>query len=70
MDPRPGASLGHVNTGIELLCLRLGADPLWERPMRDGQDITDRPELWTPYQRERRESYEARVADYRARGLI
>lgn len=59
-----------VNETVELTYLRAGSDPDWERPHRDGVDITDRPELWTPHQRARRESFEARVADYRRRGLI
>ncbi|MDR6691479.1 hypothetical protein J2X55_002402 [Microbacterium sp. 1154] len=70
MDPRRGASLGTVNTEHELAYLRAGSDPPWERPHRDGLDITDTPEMWTPYQRERRLTFEARVADYRQRGLV
>lgn len=70
MDPRPRASLGRVNTDHELAYLRAGSDPPWERPHHDGIDITDTPEAWTPYQRERRESFEARVVEYRQRGLI
>lgn len=70
MDPRPGASLGRVNEEAELAHLRAGADPGWERPHRDGVDITDHPELQTPYQRQRRAEYEARVQSYRERGLI
>ncbi|MBB3158204.1 hypothetical protein FHS07_001900 [Microbacterium proteolyticum] len=70
MDPRPGARLGRVDTDRELTYLRAGSDPPWERPHRDGVDVTDHPAAWTPYQRERRLSFEARVADYRQRGLI
>ena len=70
MDPRPGASLGKVNTDHELAYLRAGSDPPWERPHRDGVDITDTPEKWTPYQRERRLAFEARVADYRQCGIL
>lgn len=70
MDPRPGASLGVVNVHHELAYLRAGSDPPWERPHLNGEDVTDRPGLWTPYQRERRASFEARVHDYRERGLI
>lgn len=61
---------GQVNQHAEVAILRLGSEPEWERPHCDGADITDRPELWTPYQRARRESFEARVARYRADGLI
>ena len=63
---------GHsrVNEAAEIGALRLGWEPEWERPHRNGVDITDRPDLWTPYQRARRESYDARAADYRARGLV
>lgn len=60
----------NVSRDAELVALRAGSDPDWERPHRDGVDITDRPDLWTPYQRARREAFEARVADYRQRGLI
>ena len=61
---------GTVYSGVELTYLRAGAEPLWERPHRDGLDITDRPDLWTHYQRARRESFELRLAQYRAEGLI
>ena len=60
----------NIDTRAELAFLRAGSDPNWERPHLDGVDITDHPELWTPYQRARREAFEARVADYRQRGLI
>lgn len=70
MDPRPGATRGRINTEHELSYLRAGSDPPWERPHRDGIDITDTPEMWTPYQRERRLSFEARVVEYRQAGLI
>lgn len=29
MDPRPGASLGIVNTSQQLTYLRAGAEPTW-----------------------------------------
>lgn len=70
MDPRPDARRGPVNTDHELAYLRSGSEPPWERPHLDGADITDTPEAWTPYQRERRLAFEARVTDYRQRGLI
>lgn len=70
MDPRPGARRGPVDEGRELLYLRAGAEPPWERVKRDGVDVTDRPELWSPYQRERRVEFEERVEHYRAEGLI
>lgn len=54
----------------ELACLRAGSDPPWERPHRDGRDITDQPELWTPYQRARREAFEERLARYRSEDRI
>ncbi|WP_345802733.1 hypothetical protein AAIB33_06485 [Microbacterium sp. AZCO] len=60
----------NVNEHAELTYLRAGSDPDWERPHRNGVDITDKPELQTPYQRARRRSFEARVDDYRRRGLI
>ena len=56
------AHAGTVSVQVELPYLRAGVDPLWERPHRDGRDITDEPDLWTPYQRARRESFEARRA--------
>lgn len=59
-----------VNEELELTYLRAGADPDWERPHLNGVDITDQPELQTPYQRARRDRFEQRVADYRARGLL
>jgi len=70
MDPRPGASRGRPDIDTELVYLRAGSEPPWERPHRDGEDVTDRPELWTPYQRERRLAFESRVADYRERGIL
>lgn len=60
----------HVHHAVELTYLRAGAEPDWERPHRDGVDITDRPDLQTPYQRRRREEFEQRVESYRADGLI
>ncbi|MHC3000348.1 hypothetical protein [Microbacterium sp. HJ5] len=60
----------NVNEAIELAYLRAGADPDWERVMRNGEDITDQPETWTPYQRARRQAYVARTEDYRGRGLV
>jgi hypothetical protein len=70
MDPRPGARDGKVNEAAELAYLRAGSEPLWERPHLNGVDITDSPHLWSPYQRARRESFEARVAQYKADGLL
>ncbi|MEO2133400.1 MULTISPECIES: hypothetical protein [unclassified Microbacterium] len=70
MDPRPGAKLGPPDERLELLYLRAGSEPPGARPRRDGVDITDRPDLWTPYQRMQREAYEARVARYRRDGLL
>ncbi|ONI62634.1 hypothetical protein CSIV_14260 [Microbacterium sp. CSI-V] len=70
MEPRRGATHDRVSEHTELVYLRAGSDPPWERPHRDGVDITDRPELWTPYQRTRRETFEARVAEYQRRGLL
>ncbi|WP_454149334.1 hypothetical protein [Microbacterium lacticum] len=60
----------RVDVRTELVYLRASSEPPWERPHRDGVDITDRPDLQTPDQRQRRAEFEARVADYRARGLI
>lgn len=70
MEPRPGAQNDRVSEPTELVYLRAGSDPPWERPHRGGVDITGRPDLWTPYQRARRETFEARVTDYRRRGLL
>ncbi|SDQ11259.1 hypothetical protein [Microbacterium sp. cf332] len=70
MDPRPNASLGVVNAALELTYLRAGSEPPWERVVRNGEDITHRPELWTPYERQRREEFEGRQADYRSRSVI
>ena len=68
MDPRPNASLGRVNVEAELAYLRAGSEPPWERVMRNGEDITPRPELWTPYERQRREAFEMRKVVYRSDG--
>jgi len=70
LDARALSIPGFVNRDLELTYLRAGTDPPWERPHRGGVDITDRPDLWTPYQRARREAFETRLADYRARGLL
>ena len=70
MDPRRGSNLGRPDEQTEITYLRAGRDPPWERPHRDGVDITEQPELWTPYQRQRREAFEARAAEYQRRGLI
>lgn len=55
MDPRPGATPRRVNEALELTYLRA------ERPQRGGVDITDRLELWMPYER---------VERYRRESLI
>lgn len=55
---------------VELSHLRAGAEPPWERPHRDGRDITLEPELQSPYQRERRLEFLERVEHYRAEGLL
>lgn len=70
LDARASRIPGFVNRDLELTYLRAGFDPAWERPSRNGADITDRPDLWTPYQRQRREAFDARVAEYRASGLL
>ncbi|WP_295833636.1 hypothetical protein [uncultured Microbacterium sp.] len=70
MDPRANAVPGRVDVDHELTYLRAGSDPPWERPHRDGVDITDQPDLQTPYQRQRRAEYLSRVDGYRERGLI
>lgn len=70
LDARAAAQQGRVDTDVELTYLRADADPNWERPHRNGVDVTDMPEMWTPYQRARREAYEERVRQYRADGLI
>lgn len=60
----------RIDSAAELLYLRAGSEPPWERPRRDGVDITDRADLWTDYARMRREDFEERVREYRAQGLI
>lgn len=70
MDPRANAIPAHVDEHLELTYLRAGSEPPWERPHRDGVDVTDRPDLQTPYQRQRRAEYVSRVEGYRERGLI
>lgn len=70
LDPRPGASLGTVNSAAEIAYLRAGSEPGWERPYREGVDVTDSPDLQTPYQSLRRVEFEARVESYRAGGLL
>lgn len=70
MEPRPGASPGRPDELLELTYLRAGSDPPWERPHRDGVDVTDRPELQTPYERQRRAEFVERVARYRAEGKL
>lgn len=60
----------HVHVALELTYLRAGSEPDWERPHRNGQDVTDRPDLQTPYQRLRRAQFEQRVESYRIEGLI
>lgn len=70
MDPRPGSSLGDPDESLELTYLRSGMEPPWERPKKDGIDVTDRPELQTPFQRQRRAEFEARLARYRDDGLL
>lgn len=70
MEPRANAVPGRVDVDRELTYLRAGAEPPWERPHLEGVDITDRPELQTAYQRQRRAEYVSRVEGYRQRGLI
>jgi hypothetical protein len=71
LDYRAYAYLDRAgNEDVELTYLRSGSDPDWERPHAGGEDITEQPERWTRYQRERRIAYEARVERYRQRGLI
>lgn len=70
LDDRAARYPGHVQEPIELAYLRAGAEPDWERPHRDGVDVTDHPELWSPYQALRRRQFDARVAAYRRDGLI
>jgi hypothetical protein len=69
-DARAWLHIDNANPELELTYLRAGSDPNWERVKRNGQDITDRPEQWTPYQRARRRAFEGRVAGYRAAGLL
>lgn len=59
-----------VNVQVELTFLRAGSEPPWERPHRDGVDVTDDPSVWSPYQARRRAEFVERVEQYRAEGLI
>lgn len=70
MDPLENAIAGRVDVDRELTYLRAGAEPPWERPHRDGVDITDDPKLQSSYQRQRRAEYVSRVEGYRERGLV
>lgn len=70
MDPRPGARLGPVDEQTELLYLQAGMDPPWQRIKRNGVDVTDQPELHTPFERQQRETFEQRVNRCRTDGLI
>lgn len=70
MDPRANAVPGRVDVDRELTYLRAGAEPPWERPHLDGVDITDCPDLQTPYQRQRRAEFDARVEEYRSSGRL
>lgn len=70
MDPRPRSKPGPVNEALELQYLRAGMDPPWERPKLNGRDVTDEPDLQTPFQRQRRAEFEARVDRYRASGAL
>lgn len=70
MDPRRNFRPGPVNREAELAYLRAGADPPWERPKIDGEDVTDEPARQTPYQRERRAEFLERLEQYRAEGLL
>jgi hypothetical protein len=69
-DERAFAYIDKVNVGLELTYLRSGSDPDWERPHINGVDVTGSPELWSPYQRARREAFVERVEAYRADGLL
>lgn len=60
----------RVNTHAELAYLRAGSEPPWERVRHGGVDVTDQPELWSPYERERRDEFLERVAGYREAGLL
>lgn len=60
----------YVNEAVELAYLRAGSEPLWERPHRNGVDVTDEPDLWTSYQRRRRLEFLERVERYRSEGLL
>lgn len=70
LDARAMSQPGRIVRDVELTYLRAGAEPPWERPHRNGVDITDQPELQTPYQRQRRAGFEARLREYRDSGLI
>ena len=69
-DARAWPHIDNANLELELTYLRAGSDPNWERVKRNGEDITDQPQLWTPYQRARRRAFEERVAGYRQAGML
>lgn len=60
----------YVHVPAELVYLRAGSEPPWERPHRNGIDVTDMPDQWSDYQRQRRQSFVVRVEQYRADGLL
>lgn len=64
------ANPGRIDRDVELTYLRAGAEPPWERPHRNGVDVTTDPDAQTPYQRQRRASFEERLREYRAEGLV
>lgn len=58
--PDLNASTAHV----ERLYVEAGSEPPWARVMRDGVDVTDRPEVWTPEEGQRRSEWLERKAAY------
>lgn len=70
LDARAMTMPGRIDRDVELTYLRAGAEPPWERPHRNGVDVTERPDLQTPYQQQRRSAFEERLREYRASGII
>ena len=70
LDGRAMRVQGRINRDVELTYLRANAEPPWERPHRNGVDVTSQPDMQTTYQRQRRAQFEELVREYRAAGLI
>ena len=58
-DPRVA-----YDESTERTYLEAGAEPPWVRVWRDGRDVTDRPEQWTPAEAQMRAEWVMRRAQY------